>query len=167
MNLKKKVEQELQNKETDIIGFAKTPNSRLVVPAESTMAILGTTRHLPDGYIVLVEPVDVSLLPGIVVNYTLSSVHHGNVLFEINNFSSEDIVIQRPSRIAKICACHSLLLTKATFHKLISVGINYHLTWTSEISNLLKMKNRNSYNSSIDIQISSVAMQMIWDIQKL
>ena len=85
----------------------KTPNSRLV-PAESTMAILGTTPHLPAGYIVLVEPVHVSLPPGIVVSYTLCSVHHGKVLFEISNFSSEDIVIPRPSHIAKIYTCDLL-----------------------------------------------------------
>jgi transposase InsO family protein len=95
----------IQKKNTDILGMVKIANKPILIPADSEVNLVGSTRHLPNDFVVLVEPTDVSLPAGLLICPSLSSVRNGKVHFKVLNCTSHDITLTRPTRIAKISYC--------------------------------------------------------------
>ena len=100
----------LKNNDTGILGLVKTQGHNVYIPANSSCTIRGTTRQLPEHFPVLVEQMDSSPFPDLVVTPTLTKVNKcGHVSFQLSNLSSKDVYIRKPSKIAKIIACEQLL----------------------------------------------------------
>ena len=78
---------------------------QLAIPADSEINIIGTTRRLPNDFVVALEPSDVSLPAGLLLCPSLSKVTNGTVNMMVANCSSTDIILTPPTRIAKITAC--------------------------------------------------------------
>ena len=100
-----RIEAYIQQK--DILGIVKT-TPHLTIPADSTINIIGTTSHLANGLDVAVEQLDTLNHPGLIVNPSLSKVTGGRIAVQIHNFSSNDILLKRPMKIAKISICSVL-----------------------------------------------------------
>jgi hypothetical protein len=117
------IKDELNRKETDILGLVKT-TPKLLIPAETGLTISGTTRQLPSGYQVLVEPVNSSLPPGLIVYPSVSKVERGRVKFQVRNYSKTDVIFHQSQRIAKISAFEECLpeLNLHTQEKKISLS---------------------------------------------
>ena len=103
-----KIEAELESKSTDILGQVKSKGARTVIPSNSETILFGTTRHFISDYHVLVEPTDATLPEGLIIYPTLSKVNNGLVPVRVLNCSSQDIVLQKPTRIAQIAVCEVL-----------------------------------------------------------
>ena len=105
-----KFQSKLTNNESGILGFVKTQGTHLFIPANTSTTVRGTTRKVPENITVLVEQTESSLFPDLLIPPTLATVDsHGRILFEITNMSSQDVVKERPSRIAKISLCHQVV----------------------------------------------------------
>ena len=103
--MSEQISAEQEMKGTEVLGMVKTTRGRIQIPAESEVTLSGTTRHLPNGFVVAVEPTETILPAGLVVCPTLCKVYKGKVNFKVLNYSCSDIVLSRPIRIAKITAC--------------------------------------------------------------
>ena len=97
------LQKKLENNETGILGFVKTIGKHLVLPANNSTIIEGTTCKLPETVSVLVEHMESSPHADVMITPTITTVdQHGHLKFEVTNMSSKDIIIERPSKIAKI-----------------------------------------------------------------
>ena len=108
---------ELMKKDTDILGMARSIGKNVVIPADSGVTIPCTTRQMPEGYSVLVEPLATHLNTGLVIYPTYSNVEHGRVMVQVRNYSKEDVVFSQPTRIAKVSACEEMLPTISVFEE--------------------------------------------------
>ena len=103
-----KITAEIQHKDTDILGMVKTTKKPVLIPTGSEINLVGTTRQLPEDFVVVVEPTDAPLPSGLVLSPSLSTVSKGKVNFKLLNCTQNDITLAKPTRVAKITTCEVL-----------------------------------------------------------
>lgn len=76
------------------------------LPGNSGSVITGTTRQLPDGCTVLIEPSnDLNLPTGVIVYPTLATVEKGKVKIQMRNYNQQPVIIKQPHKVATVSAC--------------------------------------------------------------
>lgn len=93
----------------DVLSFVKTSGKKICIPANSSRVLSGTVRQMPETMIALVEPIEVSAHPELVIVPSFTKVENGCVLFEVANCSSQDIWFMKPTRIAKLCVAERIV----------------------------------------------------------
>ncbi len=158
------IEAEIKTKSTDILGFAKT-KPHLIIPADTAISIECTTRQLPEGYITLVEPSNTALPLGLVIMPTISKVSHGKVKVEVQNHSSADIILQRPTGIATIHQCDVL---NPQLNVVLQESQDSHLKATVTINELYNGENISNWQQlPFQINMDDVPMTRSENIKLL
>jgi len=104
------LQEQLIHNDTGTLGFVKTLGSHVYIPANTSTTIRGTTRRLPETLTVIVEHIESTPYPDLMITPTLTHIdHNGHIAFEITNLGQQDIIIERASRIAKISLCQLII----------------------------------------------------------
>ena len=107
VSLCEEIETLCQTKE--VLSFVKTMGKHVFILANSSCILTGTTRQMPNSMVALVEPIENSVCPELIIIPSFSRVEDGRITFEVANCSSQDIWLHKPTRLAKLCVANELV----------------------------------------------------------